>query len=210
MPRIVFLGPPGAGKGTQAKELARAFGIVHVSTGDLLRTAAREGTPLGLEVEQFLRAGQLVPDPLVLRLLEEQLVRPEAAAGYLLDGFPRTRPQAEALEALAPVDHVVYFEIPESLLVDRLTQRRSCPVCGSSYNLATNPPRVAGRCDRDGVSLIQRTDDQPEAVRTRLEVYYRQTAPLLDFYAQKGKLRRVDASADIPTVTRRIRAALGP
>ncbi len=209
MPRIVFLGPPGAGKGTQAKEVARSLGVLHLSTGDLLRAAARDRTPLGIEAERYMGAGRLVPDALVLELLRENLERPGARAGYLLDGFPRTRAQAEALEALAPVDRVVYFEIPEALLIDRLTQRRSCPTCGSSYNLSTHPPKVPGHCDRDGAALLQRSDDLPEAVRTRLEVYYRQTAPLLDFYAGKGKLERVDASGDIATVARHIRAALG-
>ncbi|HYK93781.1 MAG TPA: adenylate kinase [Thermoplasmata archaeon] len=209
MARIVFLGPPGAGKGTQAKELARTLDIPHLSTGDLLRSAVREKSPLGLEAEQFMRAGQLVPDDLVLRLLREVLSRPTAHRGFLLDGFPRTRAQAEALEAISAPERVLYFDIPEALLVDRLTERRTCPTCGSSYNLATQPPKVADRCDKDGTTLVQRPDDRPDAVRTRLEVYRDQTAPLLEYYAGKGRLRRIDAAGDVATVGRRVRAAVG-
>ena len=208
MARIVFLGPPGAGKGTQAKELSRALGIPHLSTGDLLRSAIRSRSPLGLEAEKFMQAGQLVPDDLVLRLLSEELARPTTRSGYLLDGFPRTRPQAEALESIAPVERVLYFDIPEALLVDRLTQRRTCPTCGTSYNLTTQPPKDAGRCDRDGTTLVQRPDDRAEAVRTRLEVYRRQTAPLLDYYERSSRLRRIDATGDVASVGRRVRAAV--
>lgn len=208
MPRIVFLGPPGAGKGTQAHELAQALGIPHVSTGDLLRAAIRTRTPVGQEAERYVVAGRLVPDPLVLQLLREALAGPAARAGYLLDGFPRTIAQAEALEAIAPVDRVVYFDLPESLLIDRLAHRWTCPTCGSSYNLATQPPRRPGQCDTDGTTLVQRPDDRADAVHTRLAVYRRETAPLLDFYARLGRLRQVDASGDIPTVVQRIRAVV--
>jgi adenylate kinase len=208
MARIVFLGPPGAGKGTQAHELARTLGVPHLSTGDLLRSAVAANSPVGRRAEGFMRAGQLVPDDVVLEILREELAKPSARPGYLLDGFPRTRAQAEALETVAPVDRVVYFEIPEPLLVERLTQRRTCPSCGRSYNLSSHRPSVEGRCDVDGTSLVQRPDDTPEAVRTRLEVYRAQTAPLLQYFAERGRLRRIDASGDVPTVARRVRAAV--
>ena len=208
MARIVFLGPPGAGKGTQAKQLARALGIPHLSTGDLLRAAIREKSPLGRTAEEFVQAGKLVPDELVLQLLRETLHRQGEVAGYLLDGFPRTRPQAEALESIGAPERVIYFEIPEATLVERLTQRWTCPSCGISYNLATQPPAVKGTCDRDGTALVQRPDDRPEAVRTRLEVYRRDTAPLLAWYSQAGRLRTVDATGDVATVAERVRRAI--
>ncbi len=208
MPRIVFLGPPGAGKGTQAKALASSLGVPHLSTGDLLRSAVRERSAVGQEAEGFMAAGRLVPDELVLRLVREALGAPAALAGYLFDGFPRTRAQAEALESIAPVDRVVYFEIPETPLVERLTQRRTCSTCGRSYNLSCRPPRVDGRCDADGGPLIQRPDDTADAVRIRLDVYRRQTAPLLEFYRALGKLSTIDASGDIAAVGRRLRQAL--
>ncbi len=208
MPRIVFLGPPGAGKGTQAKALAGSLGVPHLSTGDLLRSAVRERSAVGQEAEGFMAAGRLVPDELVLRLVREALGAPAAHAGYLFDGFPRTRAQAEALESIAPVDRVVYFDIPEAPLVERLTQRRTCSTCGRSYNLSTQPPRVDGRCDVDGGPLVQRPDDAADAVRIRLDVYRRQTAPLLEFYRALGKLTTIDASGDIAAVGRRLRLAL--
>jgi adenylate kinase len=204
--RLVFLGPPGAGKGTQAAILAQRWGIVHLSTGDLLRDAAARKTSLGLEADGYMRQGKLVPDDLVLRILQERLARPDTRSGFLLDGYPRTRPQAESLAQIAPVDRVVSFEIPESLLVQRLIQRRSCPVCGAVYNLETQPPVRDELCDRDGTPLRQRADDAPEAVRTRLRVYGEQTAPLLEYYAARGLLAPVDATGSRDEVTRRIEA----
>lgn len=207
--RIVFLGPPGAGKGTQAIEIARSLGVPHLSTGDLLRSAVRAGTPLGQEADGHMRAGRLVPDPLVLRILGERLEQPDAAGGFLLDGFPRNVPQAEALAGVTHVDRVISFEIPEAMLVERLTQRRHCPTCGSVYNLATRPPKRSGHCDREGAALQQRSDDQPEAVRTRLAVYQEQTAPLIAHYRALGLLVPVDATGAPETVRDRIRNALG-
>lgn len=207
MHRLVFLGPPGSGKGTQAKRLAASLGIVHLSTGEMLRDAAARGTPLGLEAETFMRDGKLVPDGLVLRLLKERLSSPEMRNGFLLDGYPRNLAQAETLEAIAPLDRVIFFDIADSRLVERLTQRRGCPRCGALYNLATQPPSRPGLCDRDGTPLVLRSDDRPEAVRTRLRTYQRETAPLLEYYRRKSILREVDASGDIPTVAERVRAA---
>jgi len=206
MHRIVFLGPPGAGKGTQAAQLARELGIVHLSTGDLLRAAVAQQSQLGMEADGFIRAGQLVPDALVVRILQQRLDNPDTHEGFLLDGFPRNRAQAELLERFVPVGPVIAFEVPEALLLERITNRRICPVCHSVYNLATNPPKQPGRCDREGAELEHRTDDRPEAVRTRFRVYLEKTAPLLTYYEERGTLRRLDARGTPEEVAARLRA----
>lgn len=206
--RIVFLGPPGAGKGTQAAGLARELGIPHLSTGDLLRAAVAAGSPLGKEADGYMRAGKLVPDELVLKILEERLTQPDARSGFLLDGYPRNVAQGETLARRTPVDAVVSFEVPSEELVRRLSERRTCPKCQSVYHLTFRPPKTAGRCDQDGTELVQRPDDRPEAVQNRLKVYSDQTAPLLDFYRQRGLLRPVDASGTAEEVGQRIRAAI--
>ena len=206
--RIVFLGPPGAGKGTQAAGLARELGIPHLSTGDLLRAAVAAGSPLGKEADGYMRAGKLVPDELVLKILEERLTQPDARSGFLLDVYPRNVAQGETLARRTPVDAVVSFEVPSEELVRRLSERRTCPKCQSVYHLTFRPPKAAGRCDQDGAELVQRPDDRPEAVQNRLKVYSDQTAQLLDFYRQRGLLRPVDASGTAEAVGHRIRAAL--
>lgn len=208
MRRLVFLGPPGAGKGTQAKRLSKEVGIVHLSTGDMLRASAAQGTPLGREADGYMRQGLLVPDELVLNVLRERLASPEARRGFILDGYPRNVGQAQSLAEITPVDHVLYFEIPEAVLVDRLSQRRSCPTCGAVYHLVTQPPRTPGRCDRDGTSLIQRADDTEGAVRTRLSVYRESTLPLLALYRTQGLLRTVAADGSVEEVSARVREAL--
>lgn len=208
MHRLAFLGPPGAGKGTQATELARRMGLVHLSTGDLLRAAVRQRTALGEEADRYMRAGALVPDALVLGLIAERLRAPEATAGLLFDGFPRTVAQAEALEQLTPVEVVVFFDLPEAMVVQRLTERRSCPTCGTVYNLRTQPPARSGVCDRDGTTLLQRTDDTAEAVHHRFVAYRENTEPLLDFYRERGRLRVLDARGSPAEVGARLRALL--
>ncbi len=206
MRRLVFLGPPGAGKGTQAVLLAREQKLAHLSTGDMLRAAVAAQTPLGQEADGYIRAGRLVPDELVLRILKDRLRQPDAASGFVLDGFPRNRSQAEALERISPVDAVVSFEIPNEILVQRLSARRICPKCQSVYNVESRPPRIPGRCDLDGSELVQRPDDLPEAVATRLDVYAKATAPLLDYYRERSLLRPVNARGTPEEVALQIRA----
>ncbi|EQD49293.1 adenylate kinase [mine drainage metagenome] len=210
MLRVVFLGPPGVGKGTQASRLATERGIPHLSTGDLLRATVAAGTPLGREAEGYMRAGQLVPDDLVLRILAGRFAEPDARAGFLLDGFPRNLAQASRLETMTALDAVLSFDLPAEVLVARLSGRRVCPVCHSVYHITDHPPKVAGRCDRDGVELVQRPDDRPEAIATRLAVYAEQTAPLLDYYRARGLLRPIAADGSPDEVAARVRAALPP
>jgi adenylate kinase len=209
MLRIAFLGAPGAGKGTQAKRLSEVLGIPHLSTGDMLREAVARGTALGLEANGYMRAGRLVPDALVLQILSERLQSPDARAGFVLDGYPRNPAQAETLAGIVPLDHVVYFALPDSKLIARLTQRRHCPSCGRIYNLETLPPQKEGVCDVEGSALVQRPDDRPEAVRTRLQVYAEQTTPLLTYFEGRGLLRRIDADGSLDRVFHRLEAALG-
>ena len=206
--RVVFLGPPGAGKGTQAAQIARELGIPHLSTGDILRAAVAARTPLGLAAEGYMRSGGLVPDDLVLKILHERLDQPDAKVGYLLDGFPRNLAQADALGKFSQVERVISLDLSPDVIVQRLSERRICPKCQSVYNLSTKPPKVADRCDQDGTPLIQRPDDRAEAIMTRLKVYAEQTAPLLEYYRKRGLLRSVDANGSPDEVAARIRKAL--
>lgn len=208
MHRLVFVGPPGVGKGTQASELARELEIPHLSTGDLLRAAVAAKSPLGREAEGHMSAGRLVPDDLVIQILGERLARPDAGPGFILDGFPRNAAQALALDQITPVDVVVSFHLPTETLVARLVGRRVCPSCQSVYNLTTRPPRAPGHCDRDGTELVQRPDDRPEAVQTRLDVYAEQTEPLLKLYRARGLLRPVDGRGTPDEVRERVRHAI--
>jgi len=210
--RVAFLGPPGAGKGTQARELAREWNVPHVATGDMLRDAAAAGTPLGREAKGYMDKGALVPDDVIIRMIAERLRRPDAGRGFLLDGFPRTIAQAEGLEHLLkdlgqPLERVVYFDVSEPELLRRLTGRRVCRSCQTAFHLVSAPPTKAGVCDRCGGQLYQREDDSEATVRHRLGVYARQTAPLLDWYRGRGLLVSVPGEGPIETIRGAIRGA---
>ncbi len=202
--RIVFIGPPGAGKGTQAKLAARSLGIPHISTGDMLRAAVAKGTAAGKDAATYMNAGKLVPDPVVLRMLEDRLKECDVAPGFILDGYPRNVDQAEALSTLTPVDRVVYFQIRLEDLLERLVERRVCPKCNSVYNLRSHPPQKAGFCDNDATPLGQRPDDRKEVVEARFRTYEEQTAPLIDHYTQKGLLVKVTAWGDPAAIQTRV------
>ena len=211
--RVIFLGPPGAGKGTQADRLATEWGVPHIATGDMLREAAQAGTRLGLEAKRYMDSGALVPDEVVIGLAEERLGEPDAARGWVLDGFPRTVPQAEALDSLLrrkgiDLDRVMFFDLSRDELLRRLTGRRVCRQCGTAFHLVFSPPATPDRCDRCGGPLYQRADDAESAVAHRLEVYVKQTAPLLDYYRQRGILTTVPAEGKVEEVTSAIRHGL--
>jgi len=204
---FIFLGPPGAGKGTQAKRIARQLGVPHLSTGDMMRDAVARGTDLGQIVGPIMQRGELVSDELVMKMVEERLAQPDCALGCLFDGFPRTLPQAEGLDAILqrggfgrPV--VVDLAVGEDKLLRRLTGRRTCSVGGEIYNIYDAPPRVEGVCDNDGGKLVQRADDTAGVVKQRLAAYERATRPLADYYRRQGVLHVVDASASVDDVSR--------
>lgn len=210
---LIFFGPPGAGKGTQAKKLVAELKVPHLSTGDILREAVRQGTPLGQQVKPLMDAGKLVPDELVIGIVEQRLAQPDAAKGFILDGFPRTIPQAEALDKALEkhgrkIDHVISLEVPEAELVERLSGRRSCPKCGAVYHVVATPPKAAGYCDNDNTPLIQREDDREDKVRERLRVYADQTSPLKAWYQKKGLLRPVEGVGAPDAIFAAIRAAI--
>ena len=206
---VILLGPPGAGKGTQAKELARRYGVPHLSTGDMLRENIAKGTPLGELAEPVMKRGDLVPDSIVLKMVAERIDRPDCAHGFVFDGFPRTVAQAQWLGELLKQHGyeraiVVHLAIDPAKLLKRITGRRMCKVGGEIYNIYERPPKVAGRCDNDGGELEQRPDDREEVVSTRLEAYEKQTAPLVAYYRRLGRLRDVDASKSVDEISRRI------
>jgi adenylate kinase len=209
---LVFLGPPGAGKGTQAKRLIERFSIPQLSTGDILRKAVAEGTAMGKRAKVLMDAGNLVPDEIVNGIIDEAMGSPEVARGFLLDGFPRTVPQAEALDGILgrrgrKLDHVILLEVPTEILVDRLGGRQTCPTCQTPYG-KDSPPKRAGFCDKDGTALIVRPDDQPERVRQRMVEYATKTALLTGYYQAHGLVRPVDGVGSVDDVEKRIVAAL--
>ncbi len=206
---VIFLGPPGAGKGTQAKEVAKLYQVPHLSTGDMFRDHVGRGTPLGLQAKPIMERGELVPDEIVLGMVEERISRPDCSNGFVFDGFPRTLPQAEKLDGLLRGHHfgrplVLHFAVDSDRLVKRLTGRRTCSAGGEIYNIYDRPPKVPGRCDNDGGELIQRADDREEVIRERLTQYERQTRPLVGYYRRQGVLEEVDGSADVDTVARAV------
>jgi adenylate kinase len=211
---IILMGAPGAGKGTQADLMQQRLSLPHVSSGDLFRENIRNGTPLGKQVKAILDRGDLVPDSITIAMIRERIAQPDCAHGLILDGFPRTIPQADALDALfaergGRVDRVVYVKVASEKLVERLAGRWFCPVCQTPYHIVHNAPKVAGRCDREGAELIQRPDDRPETVANRLKVYFDQTTPLIEHYARKGVVAEVNGDQDIEQVYAEIAAALG-
>lgn len=209
--RVVLLGPPGAGKGTQARLVQQRLGVPHVSTGDLLRAAVERRSELGQEAERYMNRGALVPDELVVRMIAERIGQPDCRDGFLLDGFPRNVAQAEALESMLAgqqlrLDSVISIRVPADGLIRRLSGRRTCRSCGAMYHVDFNPPAEAGRCDRCRGELIQREDDREETVRTRLSVYQRETAPLEDYYRQRNLLHPIDGTGTPESVCARLLA----
>lgn len=212
--KIVMLGAPGAGKGTQAKKIADRYQIPHISTGDIFRANIKNGTELGMKAKAYMDAGNLVPDSLTLELVVDRLTQPDCKNGYVFDGFPRTIPQAEALDgALAAkgesVDFAIDIEVPDENIVTRMGGRRACLQCGATYHVVFNAPKKEGVCDRCGGALTLRNDDKPETVLKRLGVYHQQTQPLIDFYQGKGCLARIDGTKEVDEVFRDILDLLG-
>ena len=208
--KLILLGAPGAGKGTQAEVLCRKLGIPSISTGNILRAAIKDGTPTGLKAKSYIDAGALVPDEVIIGIVDERLAQDDCKNGYILDGVPRTIAQAEALEKAGIIfDAVVSIEISEEEILRRMSGRRVCGACGASYNVDFVPPRVEGICDNCGGKLIQRKDDTPETVRERLKVYHTETEPLVDFYANRGLLRPVRSADTKEATTKAILDVLG-
>ena len=212
--KIIMLGAPGAGKGTQAKMIADRYGVPHVSTGDIFRANIKEGTELGKEAKTYMDKGLLVPDELTVKILLDRVAKDDCKNGYVLDGFPRTIPQAEVLDkALAElgdaIDYAIDVDVPDENIVNRMSGRRACLACGATYHIEHIPPKQEGVCDRCGKELVLRDDDKPETVKKRLGVYHEQTQPLIDFYTKKGILKTVDGTADMKDVFAAITAILG-
>jgi len=207
--RIIMLGAPGAGKGTQAQKLAQHLSIPQISTGDMLRQAVSEGTPLGIEAKRYMDAGKLVPDDVVIGIVAERIKKPDCVRGFILDGFPRTIEQAKALDSIAKIDWVINIDVPEDILVERITGRRSCKKCGAVYHVKYNPPAKEGICNVCGEKLYQREDDREDTVRKRVETYNKQTKVLIDYYARSGNLLNIDGNREIDAIFGDILAKLG-
>jgi len=211
--RLILLGPPGAGKGTQAKLISSTYGVAHISTGDMLRERIAAQTPTGKQAKPYYERGELVPDPIMVAMVRERLAEPDCRNGFLLDGFPRTVGQAKALdEALAEVGQtiqlVLKIEVPEEELIRRLSGRRVCQQCGKNYHLEFMPPKESDKCDNCGARLVLRKDDQPETIRQRLKVYHAQTEPVAEYYDAKQLLARVDGTDSVERVWERVRALI--
>ena len=204
---IIFLGPPGAGKGTQAQRICAALNIPQISTGDILRRAIKEQTPTGIKAKSFIDAGQLVPDEVIIDIVRDRLAQDDAKNGYILDGFPRTVPQAEALEGIAKMDAVIELSVPDEHIINRLSGRRVCLKCGATYHVSMLKDKT--NCAICGDKLVQRADDNAETVLSRLNVYHEQTAPLVDFYQKKGLLRTIDGAQDMDVIFHSILKTLG-
>ena len=208
--RLILLGAPGAGKGTQAEILSRELGIPTISTGNILRAAMKAGTPVGIQAKSYVEAGKLVPDDVIIGIIQERLAQEDCKQGYILDGVPRTIPQAEALEANGiDIDCALSIEIADETIIDRMSGRRTCPNCGASFHVVSNPPKQEGICDSCGSALTIRKDDAPETVKARLVTYHTETEPLKAFYEQRGKLKAVENQSTIEATTAEICRVLG-
>ena len=212
--KIIMLGAPGAGKGTQAKMIADKYGVPHISTGDIFRANIKNGTELGMEAKKYMDQGLLVPDELTVRILLDRVAQDDCKNGYVLDGFPRTIPQAEVLDSELTklgdhIDYAINVDVPDENIVKRMSGRRACLTCGATYHIEHVPPKKEGICDVCGSELVLRDDDKPETVKNRLKVYHEQTQPLIDFYTEKGVLKTVDGTVPMEEVFAAITAILG-
>ena len=208
--KLILLGAPGAGKGTQADVLSAKLGIPTISTGNILRAAVKAGTPIGLKAQSYMSAGQLVPDEVIIGIMQERLQEPDCANGYILDGMPRTIPQAQALvDGNVEIDVALSIEIADEVIIERMSGRRTCPDCGASYHVVNSPSKVEGICDKCGAELTIRKDDEPEVVKARLVTYHTETEPLKDFYAKLGKLKTVENQPSIAQTSEEIFRVLG-
>jgi adenylate kinase len=212
--KMILLGPPGAGKGTQAEKISAIYGIPHISTGDIFRENLKKGTKLGLEAKGYMDRGELVPDEVVIGIVRDRLAEKDCEVGFILDGFPRTVTQADALNNILedlgrPVEHVLNIQVPDEIVVERLTARRTCRSCGAIYHMIFNPPHQEGVCNACDGEIYRRDDDSEETVRARLEEYHAKTQPLIDYYRNQGLLRDIDGSAGMGEVLEAIRATVG-